>query len=94
MADPDQGFEGTSRSPTEPYALVKRLALCRRWHCWLFQWINFFPCLIRRLGLVIGVTVYLSARRQFAPEEEVALSRRFGTAWADYCHRVRMPSRL
>ena len=39
------------------------------------------------LGVLLGIILYLAARR-FAPAEERILSRTFGAAWDDYCHKV------
>lgn len=39
------------------------------------------------LGAVIGLVMY-AAVRLFAPAEEVALARTFGSAWDEYVHRV------
>jgi protein-S-isoprenylcysteine O-methyltransferase Ste14 len=43
------------------------------------------------LGVVIGVAMYVAARR-FAPAEEVSLAERFGDAWWDYADRVALPN--
>lgn len=42
------------------------------------------------LGVVIGLVVYLAARK-YAPEEEKALAKTFGPAWVDYEKKVKMP---
>lgn len=42
------------------------------------------------LGFVIGLVMYLAARR-WSVEEEAALARAFGAAWDDYCHAVKLP---
>jgi protein-S-isoprenylcysteine O-methyltransferase Ste14 len=42
------------------------------------------------LGAVLGAVMYLASRR-YAPAEEEALERDFGTAWEDYRRSVRMP---
>lgn len=42
------------------------------------------------LGLVIGVPMYVGARR-YAPAEEKDLARTFGAEWYGYCERVKIP---
>lgn len=70
-----------------PYALVRH-PLYTDVALLVLPWIGFL--LDSWLGMLIGVVLYIGARL-FAPEEEAALSKRFGTAWDDYCSTVRMP---
>lgn len=42
------------------------------------------------LGIVLGLVLYLAARR-FGREEDAALSKTFGAAWDDYRQRVLIP---
>jgi protein-S-isoprenylcysteine O-methyltransferase Ste14 len=42
------------------------------------------------LGALVGIVLYIAARR-FAPLEEELLSRTFGQAWDEYSHKVRIP---
>ena len=42
------------------------------------------------LGALIGIVMYVATRR-FAPEEEEALSARFGVRWDDYRATVKIP---
>lgn len=42
------------------------------------------------LGGVIGIVLY-SGSRLFSPEEEAVLSQTFGSAWEEYCRRVKLP---
>jgi protein-S-isoprenylcysteine O-methyltransferase Ste14 len=41
------------------------------------------------LGALIGIVMYVAARR-FAPAEEAVLSKRFGAAWDEYSGRVKI----
>ena len=41
------------------------------------------------LGILVGVILYVAARI-FAPEEEKALSKAFGTDWDEYCKKVKI----
>jgi protein-S-isoprenylcysteine O-methyltransferase Ste14 len=42
------------------------------------------------LGALIGIVLYLSARR-FAPREEESLSKTFGPAWDAYLEKIKIP---
>ena len=42
------------------------------------------------LGALVGVALYIGARR-YAPEEERTLSRTFGPAWDAYAGKVKIP---
>ncbi len=42
------------------------------------------------LGALIGIIVYIGSRL-YSPEEEQMLSKIFGSAWDDYCSKVRIP---
>jgi protein-S-isoprenylcysteine O-methyltransferase Ste14 len=42
------------------------------------------------LGVLIGIVLYI-ASRIFSPEEEAILSKTFGAAWDEYCHKVKIP---
>ena len=42
------------------------------------------------LGALIGIVMYVATRR-FAPQEEEALSTRFGARWDDYRSTVKIP---
>ncbi len=42
------------------------------------------------LGALVGIVLYIGARR-YAPEEEKTLSRTFGPAWDAYVGKVKMP---
>lgn len=70
-----------------PYALVKH-PLYTGVALLVLPWTGFL--LDTWLGLLIGAVLYVGSRL-FAPEEERALSRTFGTAWDDYVHRVKLP---
>jgi protein-S-isoprenylcysteine O-methyltransferase Ste14 len=72
---------------TGPYALVKH-PLYTGVALLVLPWIGFL--LDTWLGLVIGVVLYVGSR-MFAPDEEAALSRTFGTAWDDYRQTVKVP---
>jgi protein-S-isoprenylcysteine O-methyltransferase Ste14 len=70
-----------------PYAVVKHplyagvALLVLRWAGFLFNsW----------LGALLGVVVYIGSR-VFSPEEEAVLSKIFGTAWEQYCSKVKLP---
>jgi protein-S-isoprenylcysteine O-methyltransferase Ste14 len=72
---------------TGPFALVKHplytavgLLVLPGLGLWLDSW----------LGAVLGLIVYLGARR-FAPEEEQALSRTFSARWEEYRRGVVLP---
>ena len=42
------------------------------------------------LGALIGIILYIGSRR-FAPAEEAALAKTFGTSWDDYRSAVKLP---
>ena len=42
------------------------------------------------LGVLIGAVLYTGSRL-YSPEEERALSKTFGAAWDEYCHKVTIP---
>jgi protein-S-isoprenylcysteine O-methyltransferase Ste14 len=70
-----------------PYAVVKHplyagvALLVLPWAGFLFNsW----------LGALLGVVVYIGSR-VFSPEEEAVLSKIFGTAWEQYCSKVKLP---
>jgi protein-S-isoprenylcysteine O-methyltransferase Ste14 len=70
-----------------PYSLVKHplytgvALLALPWIGFLFNtW----------LGTLIGIVVYIGSRI-FSPEEEKILSKIFGTAWDEYCKKVKIP---
>ena len=72
---------------TGPYALVKH-PLYTDVALLVLPWIGFL--LNTWLGVLIGGVLYVGSRL-FAPDEEEALSRTFGTAWDRYCDTVKMP---
>jgi protein-S-isoprenylcysteine O-methyltransferase Ste14 len=70
-----------------PYSLVKH-PLYTGVALLVLPWIGFL--FNTWLGVVIGVVLYIGSR-MFAPEEEKTLSETFGTAWDEYCHKVKIP---
>jgi protein-S-isoprenylcysteine O-methyltransferase Ste14 len=70
-----------------PYSLVKR-PLYTGVALLVLPWIGFL--LNTWLGVLIGIVLYI-ASRVFSPEEEAILSKIFGTAWDEYCHKVKIP---
>ncbi len=42
------------------------------------------------LGLLIGIVLYIGSRI-YSPKEEEILSKTFGTAWDNYCSKVKLP---
>lgn len=42
------------------------------------------------LGVLMGIVLYIGSKLYSSEEEEV-LSRTFGPAWDEYCHRVKIP---
>ena len=54
----------------------------------VLPWVGFL--LNTWLGLLVGLVIYVGSRL-FSPEEEKTLSSTFGTAWLDYCEKVRFP---
>jgi protein-S-isoprenylcysteine O-methyltransferase Ste14 len=69
-----------------PYALVKH-PLYTSVALLVLPWLGFL--LDTWLGLVVGIVLYLAARR-YAPEEERGLATSFGAAWDNYCQRVKL----
>jgi protein-S-isoprenylcysteine O-methyltransferase Ste14 len=70
-----------------PYSIVKH-PLYTGVAFLVLPWIGFL--LNTWLGIVIGIVLYAGSR-MFSPDEERTLSRTFGTAWDEYCKRVRIP---
>lgn len=70
-----------------PYALVRH-PLYTGVALLVLPWVGFL--LNSWLGVLIGLVLYVGSRR-FSPAEEAALARRFGTAWSDYCTKVKIP---
>ncbi len=70
-----------------PYALVKH-PLYTGVPMLVLPWIGFL--FNTWLGVLIGIVVYI-ASRIFSPEEEKILSKIFGTAWDEYCRKVKIP---
>ena len=70
-----------------PYSLVKHplytgIALL------MLPWLGFL--LNTWLGAFVGIALYIGTRI-FAPKEEEILSKIFGSAWADYAGKVKIP---
>jgi len=70
-----------------PYSLVKH-PLYTAVALLIWPWVGFL--FDTWLGAALGIVIY-AGRRTFAPEEEGALSEKFGAAWDDYCRNVKMP---
>jgi protein-S-isoprenylcysteine O-methyltransferase Ste14 len=70
-----------------PYAVVKH-PLYTAVALLVLPWIGFL--LNTWLGAAIGLVLYIGDRI-FAPEEEAALSKSFGTRWDAYRRRVKLP---
>jgi len=70
-----------------PYSLVKH-PLYTGVALLVLPWIGFL--LNTWLGVLIGIVLYI-ASRVFWPEEEAILSKTFGAAWDEYCHKVKIP---
>ncbi len=70
-----------------PYSLVKH-PLYTGVALLVLPWIGFL--FNTWLGALIGIVVYVGSR-VFSREEERTLSRTFGTAWDEYCKKVKMP---
>jgi protein-S-isoprenylcysteine O-methyltransferase Ste14 len=70
-----------------PYALVKH-PLYTSVALLVLPWLGFL--LNTWLGLVVGIVLYLAARR-YAPDEERELAETFGPAWDDYSAKVKIP---
>ncbi len=72
---------------TGPYALVKH-PLYTSVSLLVLPWAGFL--LNTWLGLLLGIVLYLAARR-YAPEEERALAITFGAKWYKYSAQVKVP---
>jgi protein-S-isoprenylcysteine O-methyltransferase Ste14 len=70
-----------------PYSVVKH-PLYTAVALLIWPWVGFL--FDTWLGLALGIVMYVG-RRMFAPEEERALSEKFGAAWDDYSKNVKMP---
>ncbi len=70
-----------------PYSLVKH-PLYTGVALLVLPWIGLL--LNSWLGIVIGIIVYIGSRL-FSPEEEKLLSHFFGSAWEEYCKKVKIP---
>ena len=73
---------------TGPFALVRH-PLYTSVGLLVLPWVGFL--LNTWLGLVVGLAIYLAARR-FAPAEEAELAREFGPAWDKYSAGVLIPA--
>jgi protein-S-isoprenylcysteine O-methyltransferase Ste14 len=69
-----------------PYSLVKH-PLYTGVALLVLPWFGFL--LNSWLGLLIGIVLYIGSRL-FAPEEEKLLSKTFGSAWDEYCKKVKI----
>jgi len=69
-----------------PYSLVKH-PLYTGVAFLVLPWIGFL--FNTWLGVLIGTILYLGSRI-FSPEEEIVL-KNFGTAWDEYCKKVKIP---
>ena len=72
---------------TGPYALIRH-PLYVGVAILVLPWLGFLCN--SWLGIVIGIIVYVGSRI-YAPEEEKALSVKFGEKWDDYTKRVKLP---
>ncbi len=70
-----------------PYSLVKH-PLYTGVALLVLPWIGFL--FNTWLGVLIGMIVYIGSR-VFSAEEEENLSKTFGAAWDEYCHKVKIP---
>jgi protein-S-isoprenylcysteine O-methyltransferase Ste14 len=70
-----------------PYAVVKH-PLYTAVALLVLPWLGFL--LNTWLGVAVGVAMYVGSRI-YAPAEEAALSKTFGTAWAQYARTVKLP---
>ena len=70
-----------------PYSLVKH-PLYTGVALLVLPWLGFL--FNTWLGALLGVILYIGSRI-FAPEEEAELSKTFGTAWDEYCNKVKIP---
>jgi protein-S-isoprenylcysteine O-methyltransferase Ste14 len=69
-----------------PYSLVKH-PLYTGVALLVLPWVGFL--VNTWLGAFIGVIVYAGSR-VFSPQEEAELSKTFGTAWDEYCNKVKI----
>lgn len=72
---------------TGPYALVKH-PLYTAVALLVLPWVGFL--LNTWLGALIGIVLYI-ASRLYAPAEEEALAKSFGSAWVEYNNKVKIP---
>jgi protein-S-isoprenylcysteine O-methyltransferase Ste14 len=72
---------------TGPYSLVKH-PIYTSLSLLVFPSIGFL--LNSWLGVLIGIVVYIGSRR-FRPKEEEKMSKTFGSAWDEYCKKVKIP---
>lgn len=70
-----------------PYALVKH-PLYTGVALLVAPWVGFL--LDSWLGVPLGALLYVGSRL-FSPLEEQTLAREFGSAWDEYCRRVKLP---
>jgi len=70
-----------------PYSLVKH-PLYTGVALLVLPWIGFL--FNTWLGVIIGIVVYIGSR-VFSSEEEEILSETYGSAWEDYCNKVKIP---
>jgi protein-S-isoprenylcysteine O-methyltransferase Ste14 len=70
-----------------PYSLVKH-PLYTGVAFLVLPWVGFL--LNTWLGILIGIILYVGSR-MFSLQEEETLSKTFGAAWDEYCHKVRIP---
>jgi protein-S-isoprenylcysteine O-methyltransferase Ste14 len=70
-----------------PYSLVKH-PLYTGVALLVLPWIGFLSN--TWLGILIGIVLYIGSRI-FSPEEEKILSKTFGSAWDEYCSKVKIP---
>jgi len=70
-----------------PFSLVKH-PLYTGVALFVVPWVGFL--FNTWLGVLIGTIMYVGSR-VFSPEEEEVLSKTYGTAWHEYCSRVKVP---
>jgi len=70
-----------------PYSLVKH-PLYTGVALLVLPWLGFL--FNTWLGVLIGIVLYIGSRL-FSPAEEQILSKTFGAAWDEYCHKVKIP---
>lgn len=70
-----------------PYALVKH-PLYTNVAFLVLPWVGFL--LNTWAGVLFGIIFYIGSRL-FSPEEEKTLSKTFGSAWDEYCNKVKIP---